>query len=160
MILRILLKQNTALLSTVRPSVRTLNQNHPGFLSSKDQTRQDHLLRPDQLDHWFWLWIIKNINAESAVFTLSCYFFWLLSFAFWNSCFASACTIFPTLLWWFSWVARRWGLNQQSLVSGSAPPRLPPRCPLLLLPMSGFSTLLRPLFPTNLGTGRCPRKVC
>ena len=46
-----------------------LNQNHPGYLSSKDQTRQGHLLRPD---HWFWLWIIKNINAESALFTLSC----------------------------------------------------------------------------------------
>ena len=28
-----------------------LNQNHPGYLSSKDQTRQDHLLRPDQPDH-------------------------------------------------------------------------------------------------------------
>ena len=27
----------------------------PGYLSSKDQTRQDHLLRPDQPDHWFWL---------------------------------------------------------------------------------------------------------
>ena len=47
-----------------------LNQNHPGYLSSKDQTRQGHLLRPD---HWFWLWIIKNRNAESALFTLSCY---------------------------------------------------------------------------------------
>ena len=49
-----------------------LNQNHHGYLSSKDQTRQDHLLCPDQPDHWLWLWIIKNINAESAVFTLSC----------------------------------------------------------------------------------------
>ena len=38
-----------------------LNQNHPGYLSSKDQTREDHLLRPDQPDHWLWLWIIKNI---------------------------------------------------------------------------------------------------
>ena len=28
-----------------------LNQNHPGYLSSKDQTRQDHFLRPDQPDH-------------------------------------------------------------------------------------------------------------
>ena len=102
MILRIQLKLNTALLSTVRPSVcpsvtgvtfyishiykginamliirrsiilYILNQNHPGFLSSKDQTRQDHVLCPDQPDHWLWLWIIKNINAESAVFTLSC----------------------------------------------------------------------------------------
>ena len=36
------------------------------------KTRPDHLLSPDQPDHWFWLWIIKNINAESAVFTLSC----------------------------------------------------------------------------------------
>ena len=30
-----------------------LNQNHPGYLSSKDQTRQDHLLCPDQPDHLF-----------------------------------------------------------------------------------------------------------
>ena len=32
-----------------------LNQNHPGYLSSKDQTRQDHLLCPDQPDRWLWL---------------------------------------------------------------------------------------------------------
>ena len=39
------------------------------------KTRQDHLLRPDQRDHLFWLIkrIIKKINAESAVFTLSCF---------------------------------------------------------------------------------------
>ena len=30
-----------------------LNQNHSGYLSSKDQTRQDHLLHPDQPNHWF-----------------------------------------------------------------------------------------------------------
>ena len=83
-LLRIQLKLNTALLSTVRSFVchsrrdishfshikrhkchvnhqgahqtlYILNQNHPGYLSSKDQTRQDHLLRPDQPDHWFWL---------------------------------------------------------------------------------------------------------
>ena len=53
-----------------------MNQNHPGYLSSKDQTRPDHLLRPDQPDHWFWLWIIKNINAESSVFTLSYFGLW------------------------------------------------------------------------------------
>ena len=100
--LRILLKQNTALLSTVRPCVTSvtshishiykginamliirsgdpstlyiLNQNHSGYVSSKDQTGQDHLLRPDQPNHWFWLIkrIIKKINAESALFTLSC----------------------------------------------------------------------------------------
>ena len=50
------------------------NQNHPGYLSRKDQTRQDPLLRPDQPD-WFNMIkrIIKNINAEYAVFTLSCW---------------------------------------------------------------------------------------
>ena len=46
--LRIQLKLNTALLSTVRPCE---NQNHPGYHSIKDQTRQGHLLRPDQPDH-------------------------------------------------------------------------------------------------------------
>ena len=51
------------------------------FLSSKDQTRQDHLLRPDQPYHWLWLWIIKIINAESAVFTLSC----LLQYSGWRA---------------------------------------------------------------------------
>ena len=56
-------------LSGTHQPLYVLNQNHPGYLSSKDQTRQGHLLRPD---HWFWLWIVKNINAESALFTLSC----------------------------------------------------------------------------------------
>ena len=32
-----------------------LNQNHLGYLSSKDQTRQNHLLHPDQPYHRFWL---------------------------------------------------------------------------------------------------------
>ena len=42
----------------------------------KKGARQDHLLRPDQPNHWFWLIkrVIKKINAESAVFTLSCFF--------------------------------------------------------------------------------------
>ena len=95
-ILRILLKQNTALLSTVHVCVTgvthiqghkchvnhqgthqtlyILNPNHPGYLSSKDQTKQDLLLRPDQPDHLFRLIkrIIKKIYAESAVLTLSC----------------------------------------------------------------------------------------
>ena len=62
-----------AMLIITHQTLYILNQNHPGYLSSKDQTRQDHLLRPDQPYHWLWLWIIKNINAESAVFTLSCY---------------------------------------------------------------------------------------
>ena len=35
--------------------------------------RPDQILRPDQPDQWFWL-IIKNINAESVVFTLLCLF--------------------------------------------------------------------------------------
>ena len=50
-----------------------MNQNHPGYPFSKDQTRQDHLFRPDQPNHRFWLIkrIIKNINAEPALFTLS-----------------------------------------------------------------------------------------
>ena len=52
-----------------------LNRNHPSYLSRKDHTRQDHVLCPDQPDHLFWLIkrIIKKINAESAVFTLSCF---------------------------------------------------------------------------------------
>ena len=35
------------------------------------------LTRPDQPDHWFWLGIIKNRNAISALFTLSCCVFYL-----------------------------------------------------------------------------------
>ena len=35
----------------IKPCIYILNQNHPGYLSSKDQTRQDHLLRPDQPDN-------------------------------------------------------------------------------------------------------------
>ena len=45
-----------------------------GYLSSKDQTRQDHPLCPGQPNHRFWLIkrISKNINSESAVISLSC----------------------------------------------------------------------------------------
>ena len=32
----------------IKPYVYILNQNHPGYLSCKDQTRQDLLLYPDQ----------------------------------------------------------------------------------------------------------------
>ena len=82
-----------------------LNQNHPGYLSSKDQTRQDQLLRPDQPDHWLWLWIIKNINSESAVFTLSCFniLIWFCSllqfkgYVYCNLNFISRLRAFPTL---------------------------------------------------------------
>ena len=54
-----------------------INPMYMFYLSSKDQTRQDHRLRPDQTDHRFWLIqrIIKKTDAESAVFavfTLSC----------------------------------------------------------------------------------------
>ena len=81
-----------------------LNQNHHGYLSSKDQTRQGHLLRPDhQPHHWFWLWIIKNINAEYALFTLSCIPRQLLGT--------------PVLWLWgrlLHWPGKSWGLFQSS----------------------------------------------
>ena len=52
-ILWILLKQNKyhGKRQGTHQTLYIPNQNHPGYLSSKDQTRQDYLLRPNQLDH-------------------------------------------------------------------------------------------------------------
>ena len=65
----------TALDRLTGPLLCSYRRCHDDALYPALQTRQDHLLRPDQPDHLFWLIkrIIKKINAEFAVFTLSCF---------------------------------------------------------------------------------------
>ena len=97
-LLRSQLKQNTALLSTDRasmcPSVTGITSHishiYKGInamLIIRGPTKPCifwikiiltfFLTRPDQPDHWFWLGIIKNRNAISALFTLSSCVFYL-----------------------------------------------------------------------------------